>query len=218
MRRWNQWLARTALAAVLSVAATATAQEKETGLYAEIIAGWNFLGDETVNRDGETAEASFSPSFVAGGALGWRFSPRFRMEAEMLYRTVALDEIAFADEGLFTEGDYSSVAISANALFDFNLFGSEKAKTYAGLGLSWLQEVDVDFERDGVERSFSGDEIGVTAMAGVNYRLSQDWDFNLELRYLNIGETEMEGEENAVGAVTADYNPISVMLGLGWRF
>jgi hypothetical protein len=44
-----------------------------------------------------------------------------------------------------------------NGLYSFNAFGREDIRTYVGLGIAWLIEVDIDFEQGGQQLSYSGD-------------------------------------------------------------
>ena len=196
--------------------------QEEEKWYFELTTGWNDTGDETLNLNEnervQSAEAAFDPGFAAGGALGYRFSPKFRLEAEMMYRTSDLDEVSFPQSGTLDEGDYASLALAGNLFYDVNLFGSEKARSFIGIGPVWLQEVDVDLTSNGLEQSYSGDEVGFQVLAGVNYRLGPRWDLSFEARFLDMGGITMDGEENATGQVTADYAPVSAMASIGFRF
>lgn len=75
------------------------------------------------------------------------------------------------------------------------------------------QEIDFDFENNGVEQSFDGQgDVGVQIFAGLNYRLSRSWSIGGEIRYgsttgINLGPVR-----------ALDYSPTSLQIGLSYRF
>jgi len=148
------------------------------------------------------------------------------LEAEYLYQTndtqqFSLEALVGGPAGLSGElsgGDFSSVVIAANLVGEFNLFGSDRAQSYAGLGLAWLQEVDIDVNTSQGELSYSADAIGAQLFAGVEYRLADHWSASLEARYLVVGELDLKGEGQATGNLSADYDRTSVLLGIRYRF
>ncbi len=162
--------------------------------------------------------AEFDGGFVAGAAGGYRFNDNWRLEGEFMYRTSEIDRAEIPGVGSFTDGDYSSVAIGVNGLYDFNLFGSDKARAYVGAGVAWLQEIDIDFEEGGVENSYSGDDFGFQVMLGARYDMSERWFLETDVRYFFASDIDMSAEGDAVGNVTADYEPLSITAGFGWRF
>ena len=158
------------------------------------------------------------PGFTAGLAVGRDFGV-WRVEGEYLYQTNDGDRINVT--GLAAEsggGDFSTVAISANALREFNLLPGDRARSYAGLGLTWLQEVDIDFETLTGERSFSTDDVALQVLAGVDYRLGDRWTLGVEARYLAAGKLTLESEDDSGTTLKADYDRTSVLLSLGYRF
>ncbi len=198
------------------------AAQAEENWYASAKLGFNTLGDQTVSYAGpggsSSGNAEFDGGFAAGGAVGYKFGNNWRLEGEVLYRTSELDTADISGLGTFTEGDYSSVAIAVNGLYDFDLFGNEKIKTYVGGGIGWLQEIDIDFEQNGVEQSFSTDDIGFQAMFGARYELGENWFIDAEARYFYASDVEMTAEDNAIGRVTADYDPLTLAVSVGLVF
>ncbi len=156
--------------------------------------------------------------FLGGGAVGRYFGDAWRIELEFMYQSVDHPTITLGTGGPAGDGNYASTTVAANVLREFNLFGSPRARTYAGLGAVYLTEVDVDFESAGVERSFSGSGTGVQALLGARYPLGERAFVDAGLRYLLASGQEMDGEEGAVGKIKADYEPLSLTLSFGWRF
>jgi opacity protein-like surface antigen len=155
---------------------------------------------------------------LAGAAVGRAFSRNSRAETEFVYQSVDHDDVRLDGGGSLPSGNYASTAFALNGLYSFNLFGREEVRTYVGLGLAWLTEVDIDFEQGGEELSYSGDGFGVQVLAGARYELGERWFLDAGLRYLSAGEVTMDGEGAANGRVRADYEPWSATFRVGWRF
>lgn len=200
----------------------ASAAQAEGNWYATAKFAYNTLDDQDIEYTaaGNTVNgrAEFDGGFAAGATGGYRFNNSWRLEGEVLYRTNDLDTASIPGVGTFTDGDYSSVAIGLNGLYDFNLFGSDKTRAYVGAGVAWLQEIDIDFEQNGIESSYSGDDVGFQVMLGARYDMSERWFLETDVRYFFASDIDMSAEDNAVGNVVADYEPLSVTAGIGWKF
>ncbi len=200
----------------------ATSAQAEGPWYATAKFAYNTLDDQgieyTALGNTTTGNVEFDGGFAAGAAAGYRFNDSWRLEGEFMYRTSELDRADVTDLGTFTDGDYSSVAIGVNGLYDFNLFGSDKTRAYVGAGIAWLQEIDIDFEEGGVESSYSGDDFGFQVMLGARYDMNERWFLETDVRYFFASDIDMTAEGNAIGQVTADYEPLSITAGIGWRF
>lgn len=209
------------LAAVL-LACAAPAQADDSRWYATLDAGIGFLGSEDLNyRDATTnvtGEADFDASFTGGGTVGYRLNDDWRIEGEIFYRTNELSDVDLGELGTFGEGDFSSLGIGASAIRDFDLFGSPKVKSYVGAGVVFLQEIDIDFETAGTETSFETDDIAFQLQAGARYELSDRLFLNAGVRYLVASGVEMEFPADTSRIVEADYSPLTVTAGIGWRF
>ena len=204
------------LVGLLACTAPAAAGER----YLKLVTGFGDLDDGGTlevrdDRFASSAEASYDFGFRSGLAYGWRFSERFAIEGEYLYSTNDFDEVVFVDGERYDEGNYASVVISANVYTFFR--PGQNVRPYVGVGLGWVQEVDIDFERDGGEISFETDELGLQLMAGVAWDVNERWTLDLQARWLGVSGVEMEAEEGG-GRVTADYQPLSVFAGIGYRF
>jgi len=142
-----------------------------------------------------------------------------RLEAEYLYQTSDTDSVTISGPLANTsDGDFSAVVVSLNATREFNLFPGNRAHSYAGLGIAWLQEVDIDFTNGEGEQSFSGSEVGLNLLAGVSYRLSDRWSASLEARYVALGALNLKGEGAATGELDTNYDRTSALLALRYRF
>lgn len=156
--------------------------------------------------------------FLGGGSIGRYLNDSWRIETEFMYQSVDHPVFTLAGGGPSGDGNYASTSIALNALREFDLFGSPRTRTYIGLGAVYATEIDVDFESDGVERSFSGSGSGVQALLGARYPIGERAFIDTGLRYLLISTIDLDGEEGAVGRVKADYEPLAVTVSFGWRF
>ena len=159
--------------------------------------------------------------FLAGGSVGRYIGEDWRIEAEFMYQSVdhPVFTLVAGGPGLPSgDGNYASTSIALNALREFDLFGSPRVKTYAGLGAVYATEIDLDFESGGVENSFSGSGTGVQALIGARYNWGERAFVDTGVRYLLVSSAELDGEEGAVGRIKADYEPLAVTVAFGWRF
>ena len=163
------------------------------------------------------AEIKLDNGFAAGIGIGYRYSPNFAVELAWEYRSN--DSEALIDGGTsLGSGNYASNTFFLNGLYFFSQSG--RWQPYLGAGLSWLQEIDLDFEQDGVESSYSGDgDIGYQLFAGLNYDLTPDWGLQTELRYGSITSITLESEAGDGSSFSGmDYQPFTVQVGLIYRF
>jgi opacity protein-like surface antigen len=210
------------LAALLAAGPAIASAADDAHWYAIANVGANFMSDQTVSLSGDgptqSGDASLSSGLLTGAAVGRAFSRSFRAEAEFVYQSVDHDGVRLAGSGSLPSGNFASTALALNGLYSFNLFGREEVRTYVGLGVAWLTEVDIDFEQGGQEVSYSGDDFGVQLLAGARYEIGERWFLDAGLRYLSAGEVTMDGEGATTGRVRADYEPWSATLGIGWKF
>ncbi|MCU0759377.1 MAG: porin family protein [Steroidobacteraceae bacterium] len=214
------WLA----AAGSAGAATGPAGAGAGQWYATGILGAVTQSDQRLDyrRPGVTASASqtlpLDTGFAAGGSIGRYFGDAWRIEAEFMYQSVDHPAFTLSGGGPSGDGNYASTTIAVNALREFDLFGSSRARTYAGIGAVYATEVDLDFERGGIEQSFSGSGAGVQALLGARYSLGERAFVDAGLRYLLVSGVALDGEAGASGRIEADYEPIALTLSFGWRF
>lgn len=190
--------------------------------YATLNAGANFMSDQSASFSGagptRSSEVDLSTGLLSGAAVGRAFSRNFRAEAEFIYQSADHDGTTFSDGTSLPEGNFASTTVALNGIYSFNLFGRENVRTYVGVGVAKLTEVDLDFEQGGQEVSYSGDDWGVQFLLGARYELGERWFLDAGLRHLNAGEVTMDGEGATTGRLRADYEPWSASFGIGLRF
>ena len=206
---------------LLLLTAIPTSSFADSNWYAQATFGPNLLGDQSITYTdpviATSASSSFDTGFIAGGAVGYRYDNQWRSEVEIQYRTSPLDNVDIPGVGSFSEGDYSSLMLGLNASYDFETAGIEQLSWFAGAGIAWIQEVDIDFESTAGEQSYSADDLGFQLMLGARYDLTDNWYLVSDLRYLSVSSIDMAGE-GVSGTVTADYDPVAINFGFGFSF
>lgn len=185
--------------------------------------GLSQLGNQTPNvaaaediADGSLA-ISVDSGFTAG--LGIRYDyddSRWASEFGWEYRSNDA-ETTTSDGQLLPAGNYASNTFYINGRYD--LTEGNRLTPWLGGGLTWIQEIDLDSEDVDGERSFSSSgSIGYQLMAGIEYNLTERFYLTSELRYSSQSGLDLE-EEGGSGRVTdIDYQPVTLGLGVGFRF
>ncbi len=206
---------------VNAITAAEVAQAEQPWYVTASVGIGNLSSQDLTYRDGavtQTAEADFDASFNGGGTLGYRFNENWRIEGEIMYRRNELAEVNLPALGTFDEGDFASLSFGLSALYDFNLFANPKVRTYVGAGVVFLQEIDIDFEDASGETSFETDDVAAQIQLGARYQLRDNWFLDAGIRYLTASGVTMEFPTDSNRTIESDYAPLSVTVGLGWRW
>lgn len=212
-----------ALIALASASGVAAAAETQ-GWYVTGTFGYVTQSDQQLayTRPGVAGVTSqklpLDTGFLAGGSVGRYLNDTWRVEAEFMYQSVDHPTVTIGTNGPSGDGNYASTTVAVNALREFNLLGSTRTRTYAGIGAVYVTEVDVDFERNGVEQSFSGSGSGVQLLLGARYPFGERAFIDAGIRYLIASNQELDGEESTSGRIKADYEPMALTVSFGWRF
>jgi opacity protein-like surface antigen len=209
---------RVAAGFALLLAAAPAAHANDDGLYATALLGLANQSDRTLDLRSpgppQSREVSLGSGLATGGAVGWAFGNGWRVEGEFVYQSVENDDPGFALPGPQGEGDnFASTSAALNLLYDVDLFGSERARTYLGVGYARLTEIDLDIGPN----SFSGDGDGWQVLFGARYDLGERWFLDAGLRWLDAGAVTLDNETGS-GRIETDYAPWAATVALGWRF
>lgn len=205
------------------VAADAVTAQTDERFYVELVLGQSLNGEDSFTTTAADlppgpAEVDWETGFTTGLAVGTRIGSSWRAEGEFLYRTDELGFVEFPDGTRFTEGDFSSVVVSANGYYAFpDLLSSSdrELRFYLGAGAAWIQEIDIDFESAGAERSYDSDDFGFQYMAGLRWAFAERWALDFEYRALSASDIEMT---SGAGSVVSDYAPVSLGFSLSYSF
>lgn len=212
-----------ALLIIASATQPATAQDLDNRWYATASLGLGNLSSSSLTyNDGgspESADADYETSFAGGGTIGYRFANRLSVEGEIMYRRNDLEPIDVPGLGSFTEGDFASLGFGVNALYNFQLGSSGKFSGYVGPGIVWLQEIDIDFDRDGEQEiSFESDDTAFQFKFGGRYDFSERWFADAAATWLSASSVTLELPADQSQTITSDYEHWTVQLGIGFRF
>jgi opacity protein-like surface antigen len=163
------------------------------------------------------AQIKLDSGFNAGLGVGYQYSNNLAVELAWEYRSNG-SETTIDEQSVFNEGNYASNMFFVNGFYYFDEVNNWSP--YLGAGLSWIQEVDIDLERDGIEQSYSGSsDTGYQIFAGVDYQLTPEWLVQFELRYGSVTDIALDGEEGATGSFdNFDYQTTTSQLGIVYRF
>jgi opacity protein-like surface antigen len=212
----------TTLVSVVVLAGTARADEAEK-FYASASIGAGTLSSATLTfSDGvntSTAGGRYDASFAGGGALGYRFDNGWTLEGELMYRRNELDPVSLAGLGDFNGGDFASLGFAVSALYRFDIGSSGKLRGYAGPGLVYLQEIDIDFDNGGEQEiSFETDDTAWQLKVGGRYDFSERWFVDAAATYLAASSVRMKLPADTSQTIESDYDHLTLSLGVGWRF
>ncbi|MDH3693405.1 MAG: outer membrane beta-barrel protein [Gammaproteobacteria bacterium] len=184
-------------------------------IYGRLIGGLNGLSDSDLDSTfSAPVSGEYDAGFAAGGAFGYDLGA-IRLEGEIMYRSNDIDKGTPGSLPAGTKpGDFSSLGIGINALYDFDLGGNPNSQAYVGGGLVYLEEIDIDFEAPSGELSYS--DSGYQLIAGARYDLDKPWHLIAEFRYLDAGSVTLNGEGSASERVTSDYDTTSLLFGVGY--
>lgn len=154
--------------------------------------------------------------FNAGIGFGYHYTNNIAVELFWEYRTN--DSQGLIDDGtVYDEGNYASNIFYMNGYY---FFDSKSAwSPYFGLGLGWVQEIDIDFEQNGSELSYSeSGPLAYQLFAGIEYTLSEHILVNAEFRFGSAAIGTLKGEENSGSISGFDYQAKTIQVGMKWLF
>lgn len=183
--------------------------------------GLSQLSDQSASVSGTgfangAADIELDSGFVSGLGVSYRYNANLSAEIAWEYRSND-SQVTLADGTRFDDGNYASNVFAINGIYDFASGGAWTP--YLGGGLSWIQEIDIDLEGNGPERSFSGDgDFGYQVFAGLRYLLSDNWNLHGELRYTTFDDLDLDGERIQGRFTGLEYRPLTFQVGLSYSF
>lgn len=193
----------TVIAGLTLVAGAASASAE--GFYA---GGQLGIGDGGGEIENSGFDTELSAGSVIGGFIGKDLGNQIRVEGELTYRQNDVDSIA----GVSIPGvDVSSVALMANAFYDFDTgAGGSGFTPYLGLGVGV-----VHVEMAGGGDSASGTAPALQVMAGGSFPVGEKLAMTVDLRALGASPTLDDG---AGFSFEQDYTVATAMVGLRRSF
>ena len=178
----------------------------------------NDFGQTGIAAPGAVGDGEYDNGWSAGLGVGYRYGNGWSAEIDWEYRTNDNDSLRFSDSTFFGEGNIASNIIYLNGYYHVELQDT-RFRPFIGAGLGWVEEIDLDLESGGSERSYSGDgEMAWQVMAGVETEFAKDWRVQGELRYSQVSNVDL-AEEGGSGRINGlDYGAWSVGVGLIYDF
>ena len=206
----------------LILAMPATTLAEDSNWFVRPYVGLSQMSDlsadfEDIENLSGSADIDLDSGFTGGLGVGYRYTDNFAVEFGWEYRSND-SSTTLADTAEFEDGNYASNIFYLNGHYAFEAQG--KWQPYVGAGLTWIEEIDIDLERDGEELSYSGSgDTGYQIFAGVDYALTNDWTIQSELRYGSITGIDLDGESGDPGEITGlDYETTTLQVGLVYNF
>lgn len=189
--------------------------EHTSGFYVKPYLGISYMNDVTNNKNTAPIEIELDKGLVLGTAFGYHFTKNFAAELAWEYRSN--DSETQVGNLLYPEGNYAANIFFVNGLYYFSPIAS--VRPYLGLGLGWIQEIDIDLEREGVERSFSSSgNFTYQGFIGVEYQLSSNWRLHTELRHAGAKSGNLKDERTGELLANLNYKPFTWQLGFSYLF
>ncbi len=206
---------------------TNNVQAQENRWYVEPMIGLSSVNSMTVEGNnilGTQGDINVSTDsgFVSGLTLGYDLNTRWSAELGWEYRSNE-STIELSDGELFDLGNYASNTFFLNGVYNFSDGMIEtKWNPYVGLGLLFIQEIDIDLESAAIsERSWSSaGDVGIQAFAGLNYALNDSLSLQAEFRFSQLDGVKLEAEDGLADSsiLNGEYNTSTVQLGAVYRF
>lgn len=224
MKRLRRLCSAVLLACLAGTAGSALAQTEPRGFYATVYGQASWLDstgfDEVGNAGfGSGLKAEFGTGFGFGGDIGYRYGNGWATEVEWNWRRHEVTSLRRGGTTLSSDGDFASNIFFVNGLRRF--VGIAGGWTpYVGLGVGWVEEIDLDLKSGGTSRAWSKQgNIAVQLIGGTEIPLSESWRLTADVRMLRVGDVELPAETGATGRLSKpSYNPLSVQFGLRRMF
>lgn len=196
--------------------------DSEKKSYIKLYGGLSHLSDksftqEEVSSNGATGEAKFNNGFLWGGAIGYKIKENFLAEIAWDYSSNNNENISFSDGNSYESGNFASSIFFLNGYYQFII--NSNLKPYLGFGLGYVQEIDLDLEKNGAEDSYSdNNNFAYQFIIGSEYKINNNFSFSSDLRYLRVDNIDLTQETGSAKIGNIDYNPITLSFGLNYYF
>jgi outer membrane autotransporter protein len=196
------------LALIVLLGSAAFAQDSGKRLYMAGYLGFNLFNDSdfSSNTAGISGDLELEDDVSFGGALGFRLSPQFSIEAELNYTSADTGRLSSNLGSVTTTGNLDITTLMLNAVYDFDLDWPIQPFVTAGAGIGYF---DGSVRNNGVPFSTSADEYGLVYQvgAGLKYKFSDSMALTGGYRYLGSNDIDF-------GAGDIDYSAHEFRMGL----
>jgi opacity protein-like surface antigen len=168
------------------------ASKRRSGFYVGMDLGVTLIRGNSTRFFDADRRLKFKDSAFIGGALGYRFSKNWRLEANASFRKADIDTI----DNVPTSGDASVRSYMANMYFDLDIDGP--IKPYIGFGTG-IGSYDISTPSVNEDDDSGG---AWNLMIGASWRMTDNSDLNICYRRLEVSslfEVDIELQDVFVG-------------------
>jgi outer membrane protein W len=197
----------------------------DTGKWSvKLYGGISTMGDQSIEQTGvpgvtgATGTINSDNGFMAGGSVGYNYTNNLSVELAWDYRSND-SKTNFSDRTSFNDGNFASNIFFVNGKYTFDTIPQTNLRPYIGAGLGYVQEIDLDLVNGGVEYSYSkNNEMAYQFMTGITYTLTKKIDLDAGLRYVRVDSINLKRENGSGELRNVDYDPLSLAIGLSYKF
>ena len=192
----------------------------DTGKWSvKLYGGISTMGDQSIDQTGgATGTINSDNGFMAGGSVGYNYTNNLSVELAWDYRSND-SKTNFSDGTSFNDGNFASNIFFVSGKYTFDTIPQTNLRPYIGAGLGYVQEIDLDLVNGGVEYSYSkNNEMAYQFMTGITYTLTKKIDLDAGLRYVRVDSINLKRENGSGELRNVDYDPLSLAIGLSYKF
>jgi hypothetical protein len=204
--------------AVALVAATDTPRNLWTsGWFAAASAGVSIVPGGDVTLAGVTYEGDFSNGLLFKAAVGKTWNANWSTSLEWFYRTNSVNDLV-SPQLTITGGDLASNSafVTVNYALD-ERWSWRGVRPYAGLGVGFIQEVDLDLDGFANEEFSTKSEFAYQWLIGLQRRIGNAGLLFLEGRAIASGKQELDSS-TAPRFAAIEYDTWSILAGFRFSF
>ncbi|PXY00779.1 hypothetical protein DF185_12805 [Marinifilum breve] len=202
-----------------SIKTEAQNKNQEHKFFLKLYGGGSHVANMNINgQDAELLNSIHIDTkigFSSGISIGYQWNEKIATVLGWEYKS---NSSSTSIDNLEYDGNYASNIIYLDGLY--SLYKNDKSTLYTGAGLAMIEEIDLDYETNGSEVSFSeSGRIGVHLILAYDYELSRRWILNTELRksFFSKFDLKEEGGSNQT-LVDLKYNPTTLNIGIKYMF
>jgi len=160
------------------------------GPYVSASVGVTMPNDSDVNDQGFDDELAYDAGFAIGAALGYNLGVG-RLEGEIAYKSVDLDEYTAQGLGTFSvNGDSSLLSFMANGYYDIDASPVLKPFLMGGIGLAQFSIDSSDLAVDDDDTVFAY-QVG----AGLGIVLNKQVTLDVSYRFMGTSDADITGAD-----------------------
>jgi hypothetical protein len=185
-------------------------------LYLEFGGGTSTVPGGDITLDGLEWEGEYANGTLFVASFGASWTDHWATEIEYFYRSNDVDTLTKGTTVL-AGGDLASTNVFVNLIYRFDGIGGSAWRPYAGLGLGWMTETDIDLDAFAGEEFSTSGAFGYQWLIGIQRGFGERWTGFLEGRAIAGGSQDLESSLDG-RTLKVEYDTWSLIGGLQWAF